>query len=378
MSRRPSHLACCALLSAAALLAPSPPALAAGAASAAKPAKVSGGGSSTKDRTYAGRPDIAGFAAEVAGRRGLSRRWLDLQLRQARRVEAVRKLIMPPPIGVAKNWAAYRERFIEPKRIAAGLAFWQDNASWLAQAEERFGVPAEIVVGIIGVETFYGRITGGFRIIDALATLAFDFPAGRSDRSAFFRAELEEFFVFCAREGLDPQTLKGSYAGAIGLPQFMPSSITRDALDFDASGHLDLRGSVADVVGSVAQFLQRAGWQRGLPARYDIEPPEAGEDRAALLAPDILPSFSADQMAQRGAVLSAAGRLHAGPLALVELHNGEQAPSHVAGTQNFYVLTRYNASSYYAMAVIELGAAVAAVRGARASAATAEPAPPGR
>jgi membrane-bound lytic murein transglycosylase B len=333
---------------------------------------------STTGPAYAGRPDVARYAADLAQRRGLNRRWLQSQLARARRVEAVRKLIMPPPPGQAKNWAAYRERFIEPRRIAAGAAFWQEHAAWLAQAEARFGVPAEVVVGIVGVETFYGRVTGGFRVIDALATLTFDFPGGRSDRSAYFRGELDEFFVLCAREGLDPQTLKGSYAGAIGLPQFMPASINRDALDFDGDDHIDLRGSAADVVGSVAQYLQRAGWQRGLPARFEVTPPEDTEARAALLAPDIVPSFSAEQMTQRGAVLSDAGRLHAGRLALVELHNGDQPPSYVAGTQNFYALTRYNASSYYAMAVLELGAAVAAARAAPADAATAAPAPPGR
>ncbi len=372
MSNGFNFLACSALLIAAVLLAAPLPT---DAAKGAKPA-----GSTTLGPTYAGRAETAVFAADIATRRGLPRRWVELQLRQARRVEAVRKLIMPPPPGVAKNWAAYRERFIEPRRIDAGLAFWQDNATWLAQAEERFGVPAEIVVGIVGVETFYGRITGGFRIIDALATLAFDFPAGRSDRSAFFRAELEEFFVFCSREGIDPQALKGSYAGAIGLPQFLPSSINRDALDFDGNGHIDLRGSSADVVGSVAQFVHRAGWQRGLPARHDVTPPVTDEDRAVLLAPDIVPSFSAAQMARRGAVLSAAGQAHTGPLALVELHNGEQPPSYVAGTQNFYALTRYNASSYYVMAVLDLGAAVAAARAVAAAAdkPMAGPAPPGR
>jgi membrane-bound lytic murein transglycosylase B len=285
---------------------------------------------------------------------------------------------MPPPPGQAKNWAAYRERFIEPRRIEAGVAFWRDNEASLARAELRFGVPAEVVVGIVGVETFYGRVTGSFRVIDALATLSFDFPSGRSDRSAFFRGELEELFVLCAREGIDPQTLKGSYAGAIGWPQFLPSSISRDALDFDGDGHVDLRGSTADVVGSVAQYLQRAGWQRGMPARFDVTPPAAGDDRAILLALDILPSFSAQQMAERGAGLSEAGRQHAGALALVELHNGEQPPSYVAGTQNFYAVTRYNASSYYAMAVLDLGEAVAAARAALTDGATAAPAPPGR
>jgi membrane-bound lytic murein transglycosylase B len=219
-------------------------------------------------------------------------------------------------------------------------------------------VPPEIVVGIVGVETFYGRITGSFRVIDALATLAFDFPAGRKDRSGFFRAELEEFLVLCDREGVDPQQVRGSYAGAIGLPQFMPGSINRHAVDLDGDGHVDLLGSAADSVGSVARFLADHGWQRGLATHFGVAVPADAADRAALLAPDIVPSFSAAQFAERGARLDDAGRAHEGLLALVELQNGELAPSYVAGTSNFYALTRYNWSSYYAMAVIALGEAV--------------------
>ena len=168
-------------------------------------------------------------------------------------------------------------------------------------------MPAEVVVGIIGVETFYGRITGSYRVIDALATLAFDFPAGRSDRSAFFRGELEEFFVLCAREGLDPQALKGSFAGAIGLPQFMPGSVNRWAVDHDGDGHVDLQASAADAVGSVAHYLQAHGWQPGLPTHYEVARPVDAADRALLLGPDIVPTFSAAQFAERGAVLGDAG-----------------------------------------------------------------------
>ena len=271
-------------------------------------------------------------------------------------MDAVRQLVMPPPAGTAKNWAAYRSRFIEPQRINAGVAFWRDNEAWLFEAEERWGVPASIVVAIVGVETFYGRVTGGFRLIDALATLAFDFPTGRKDRSEFFRSELVEFFVLCQREGRDPQLQKGSYAGAQGLPQFMPGSINRYAVDMDGDGHIDLLGSPADVVGSVAHYLQSFGWQRGMPTHYEVAVPVDASERAMLLGPDITPTFSAAQMAEHGAELDTAGRAHDGLLALVELQNGALAPSYVAGTANFYTLTRYNWSSYYAMAVIELAA----------------------
>jgi len=319
----------------------------------------------TTGTRYGAREDLRTFAAEVAERRGLDRTWVVKQLAQAQRIDAVQRLVMPPPAGTAKDWAAYRERFVEPRRITAGAAFWQVNEAWLQRAEERFGVPPEIVIGIIGVETYFGRLTGGFRVIDALATLSFDFPAWRKDRSEFFRSELEEFLVLCQREGIDPQQTKGSFAGAIGIPQFMPGSINRHAVDFDGDGHIDLAGSNADAIGSVAHYLAESGWQRGLPTHYAVAVPVDSRDRAALLAPDIVPSFSAAQFTERGAVLDEAGRKHDGLLALVELQNGERAPSYVAGTQNFYAVTRYNWSSYYALAVIELGQAVAAKRLAR-------------
>lgn len=308
--------------------------------------------------SYAGHAQALAFAETVAQKRDLPLPWLRRQLAAARRVEAVRKLVMPPPAGMAKNWAAYRARFIEPRRIDAGAAFWNANASWLDRAEQRWGVPPEIVVAIVGVETFYGRVTGNFRLLDALATLAFDFPPGRKDRSAFFRSELEEFLVLCARERSDPAAIKGSYAGALGLPQFMPSSVNRFAVDFDQDGHIDLYRSGADIVGSVAHYLAVWGWQRGLPTHYGVSVPAETLERALLLVPDIVPSFSAAQFAERGAELDAAGRAHDGLLALIELQNGDLAPSYVAGTQNFFAITRYNWSSYYAMAVIELAQAL--------------------
>jgi membrane-bound lytic murein transglycosylase B len=311
-----------------------------------------------KTATFAGHPAARAFAAEVAPRRGLSQAWVERALARARPLATVQKLIMPPPVGTPKNWAAYRARFVESRRIQAGLAFWRANEAGLQQAEQASGVPAAIIVAIVGVETFYGRITGNFRVIDALATLSFAFPSGRSDRSAFFRTELEEFLVFAQREGLDPLQPKGSFAGAIGLPQFMPGSINRFAVDGDGNGHIDLWTNGTDVAASVGNFLARHGWQRGLPTHHGVAVPVDTSARARLLEPDILPTFSAAQMAELGAELDAGGRAHTGLLALVELQNGDLAPSYVAGTENFYALTRYNWSAYYAMAVIDLAAAL--------------------
>ena len=318
--------------------------------------------------TYGRRDDVLALADQLAAQQGLAPDWARAQLAQARYQPAVARLIMPPPAGTAKNWAAYRARFIEPDRLRAGAAFWSAHESWLDAAEQRYGVPAAVVVGIIGVETFYGRVTGNFRVLDALATLSLDFPKGRKDRSAFFRDELGQFLKLAQTEQLVPTAVKGSFAGAIGLGQFMPGSINRFAVDFDGNGHIDMAaggaGSVPDAIGSVARYLAEHGWQRGMATHFTVKPPVDSADRAALLAPDILPSFSAGQLTDRGAELDLAGAAHIGPLALVELQNGDAAPSYVAGTQNFYAVTRYNRSSYYALAVIELGQAVAALRSA--------------
>ena len=311
---------------------------------------------------YGRRDDVLAFARQLADKQGLDADWLAAQLAQARYQPSVARLVMPPPAGTAKNWEAYRDRFVESQRITEGVRWWQANEAALAQAEARFGVPASFVVAIVGVETFYGRVRGNFKVIDALATLSFDFPKGRSDRTAFYRDELEAFLRWCAAEKRDPQSVKGSFAGAMGLPQFMPSSLLKYAIDFDGDGRIDLDDHGADVVGSVASYLATFGWERGVPTHFGVAAPVDTVQRAKLLAPDIVPSFSAAQMGESGAALDEAGRAYAGPLALVELQNGGAAPSYVAGTKNFYVVTRYNWSSYYAMAVISLARAIQQMR----------------
>ena len=307
---------------------------------------------------YGRRDDVITFATEFAQQHGLELDWVQDALADARFIPTVARLLMPAPPGTAKNWAAYRARSVETVRIRAGVAFWNANETWLRLAEERYGVPAEIVVGILGIETIYGRHTGSFRVLDSLATLSFDFPSGRSDRSAFFRAELESFLLMCHGGNIDPRAPRGSYAGAMGMGQFMPSSALKFGIDFDEDGVTDLERNPADVIGSVAYYLASFGWQRDVPARAAVVPPAQTLDKALLLVPDIVPTFSAQEFAERGATLAPELTDFEGKLALVELHNGDAAPSYVAGTHNFYAITRYNWSSYYAMAVIELGEAV--------------------
>ena len=311
---------------------------------------------------YATRVDAMQFADDVAARRDLDPAWVRDAIGQARYNATVVRLMQPPTKAFVKNWRVYRSRFIDPIRIAAGVKFWRDNQSTLERAEKEYGVPAEIIVGIIGVETIYGRDTGSFRVIDAITTLAFDFPATHpraKDRSEFFKGEVEQFLTLQSRRGADPFSAKGSYAGAMGMPQFMPSSWAKYAIDFDADGKVDLLDSPADVIGSVANYFKAFNWKPGMPTHYSVSFDNSRLDMNALMAPDILPTFSVASFTAKGAVLEGAGLKHTGQLALIELLNGPDAPQYVAGTDNFYAITRYNWSSYYAMAVIELGREVA-------------------
>lgn len=312
---------------------------------------------------YAQRSDAMAFADDVADRRQLDRVALRDTLGQARLLPGVPKLMLPPSSPSAKNWQAYRARFVEPVRINAGVAFWQRHRNTLEQAEREFGVPTSVIAGILGVETLYGQHMGNYRVIDALATLAFDFPASHpraAERQAYFRGELEQFLAYHQRSGTDALQPRGSYAGAMGMPQFMPSSWARYAVDFDGDGRIDLFNSPADAIGSVANYFKGYGWQTGLPVRYAMHFEPERLDKEALLLPDILPTFSPAQFAAKGAVLDEGPVAPGTKLALIELHNGGAQPTYVAGTDNFYVITRYNWSSYYAMAVLELGEAIQA------------------
>jgi membrane-bound lytic murein transglycosylase B len=344
----------------------------AGAASAQKPLRKVNTGERSPYRgvPYASREDAMQWADEMAQRRGLDRDWVRSAVARAQMLPLVARLMQPAPAGTPKNWQLYRSRFIDGTRIGAGLKFWKDNEAALERAQKEYGVPPEIIVGIVGVETIYGQQMGNFRVLDALATLAFDFPDSHpraAERSVYFRSELEQFLATESEALDDPARPLGSYAGAMGMAQFMPSSWSKWAVDFDGDGRIDLRSSAADVIGSVANYFKSYGWQPGMPTHYPVGFDAATLDKDALLAPDILPTFSVENFQAKGAVLEGAALEHKGPLALVELQNGGNPPQYVAGTENFYVITRYNWSSYYAMAVIELGqevkAALAAERG---------------
>jgi len=247
-----------------------------------------------------------------------------------------------------RPWHRYRELFLTPERIVGGVAFWRRNAEVLARAEQAFGVPPELIVAILGVETSYGTRIGEHRAIDALTTLGFSYPK----RAEFFRAELESLLLLERDERMDPVAAVGSYAGALGKPQFIPSSYRAYAVDFDGDGRRDLWGSNADVVGSVANYFQRHGWRRGesiaFPARLVADLPEGIE--VAQKKP-LAPTITADELRVagvdwRGAVPGDA------PCALIRLDGLED--EYWLALANFYVITRYNHSNLYAMAVYQL------------------------
>ena len=329
----------------------------ANAQKAAKPGQRSKAAKVQIGKAFGNTAAVKVLARELAKQHDMPLAWVQQQLASARLLPQVQQMILPAAAPSAKNWAAYRARFIEPRRIDAGVQFWRQHEAALQRAEKTYGVPAHYIVGILGVETYFGQHQGQFKVVDALATLSLAFPKEHkqaSEREAFFKNELGTFL----QQRLKNPSMKnqlGSYAGAIGWPQFMPSSIAKFAVDFDNDGRVDLAKSSADAIGSVAHYFQAYGWQTGMPTHFDVDMKAQGAALDALLAPDIVPSWTAAHLAAQQVVLSEAGRTFAGPLALVELFNGTDAPSYVAGTENFFVVTRYNRSSYSALAVIELG-----------------------
>jgi membrane-bound lytic murein transglycosylase B len=307
--------------------------------------------------------EVRAFLDDIATRDGFDRAELTTLINQVRYVDAAVQLVKPAPPGKPKNWQAYSKLMIDPVRTDAGIKFWNDNAEALNRAESLYGVPAEIIVGIIGVETVYGRNTGRFRVLDAITTLAFSYPEApqRRERMEFFRGELEATLLFARQSGTDPLSLKGSFAGALGMPQFMPSSLMKYAVDFDGNGTIDLLNSPSDAIGSVAAFLAAHGWQRELAG-----PP--------VYAATVSPNRAWDSLLNQGLTakyrngeLSAAGVTSATPApdqlyGLVDLQNGAEPTEYWLANANFFAITQYNRSYFYAMSVVELGRTVRLAR----------------
>ncbi len=317
--------------------------------------------------------EVRAFLDDLAARDGFDRAALDALIAQVRFVDAAVQLVKPAPPGKPKNWQAYSKLMIEPVRIDAGVKFWNDNAEALARAESLYGVPAEILVGIIGIETVYGRNTGRFRVLDALTTLAFSYPEApqRRERMAFFRDELEATLLFARQTSVDPLSLKGSFAGAVGMPQFMPSSMMKYAVDFDGDGKIDLLNSPTDAIGSVAAFLTSHGWQRDKtgPVVYaaSVSPNRAWE---SMLNQGLSATYQAQELTTAG-VTSAVPLPEQQTYGLVDLQNGADPTEYWLANNNFFAITQYNRSYFYAMSVVDLGRAVRLARGSAGASTTA-------
>jgi len=302
------------------------------------------------DSNYAERDDVRAFIAEMAERHGFDAAKLTTLFARTRPVPAVLKAIAPPADPGIRSWQTYRARFIEPRRTAAGLAFWERHAASVAKAAALHGVPPEIIVSIIGIETIYGKHLGRFESFAALTTLAFDYPP----RASLFRRELEALLLLARETDRAPDSYRGSFAGAIGLPQFLPSSIRSYAVDFDGDGRIDLTDNTADAIGSVANFLKLHGWETEGPIAVQVKADSA--TAAPLLAEGILPRRHAQEMVQLGVSIPADAP--AAPAALIDLVSPQTPTEYWLGYQNFYVITRYNRSSFYAMAVFQFAAAL--------------------
>ena len=303
-------------------------------------------------QNYAAREEVRRFITDMVEQHGFSLGELVTLFSKVRHQSGVIRAIAAPAESAQRSWQAYRSRFLNPARIEAGAQFHQRYAQALERASKLYGVPEEIIVAIIGVETVYGRNVGGYRVIDALATLAFDYPP----RAEYFRGELEQFLLHARQESVDVLGLKGSYAGAIGIPQFMPGSYRRYAVDFDGDGKRDLSGSAADALGSVANFLKEHGWQRAQPIAFTAR--VLGERFRTLLASGIKPVYRGADLASFEVSAEEKFDPELG-VALIALETPGQAPEYWIGLENFYVLTRYNRSSFYAIAVLELAREIA-------------------
>ena len=315
---------------------------------------------------YQNHPQARAFIDEMVARNGLPRAELESYFSQAVYSATVSRLIMPPTTPGKKSWRAYRSRFIEPIRINAGVRFWQQNRETLRRAEAEFGVPASVIVGIIGVETIYGRDMGTFRVIDSLSTLAFDYPdtPNRDARTKLFRNQLADYLLWCRDTKTDVFSVLGSYAGAVGIPQFMPTSLREYAVDYDGDSHVDLRNSPTDAIGSVGRFLQLHGWEQNRPVVWRIGA-DAGSLGVATAAADgePWPTRTLNQLTKAGLrvdePIDLQREAETGVL-VVDLPTPDQPTEYMIGLRNFYVLTRYNRSFFYALAVYQLGEAVKA------------------
>jgi membrane-bound lytic murein transglycosylase B len=296
------------------------------------------------------RPDVNEFIDQMVDKHDYDRETLNAVLSDAHSQKSILKAISRPA-EKTKEWNEYRTIFLTEERISAGALFWRENQAALTRISADTGVSPEIIVGIIGVETYFGRITGGYRVIDALTTLAFDYPP----RSKFFKRELEEFLLLVREESIEASGATGSYAGAMGAPQFMPSSFRAYAVDSSSDGKRDIWTNWSDVIGSVANYFVAHGWQQSkdVVARATLTNGWQGA------APDnsLKPAETVSSLSRQGVMFATdLPNDHESQLLLL---NGPDGDEYWVGFHNFFVITRYNRSVMYALAVHQLGQEIA-------------------
>lgn len=298
----------------------------------------------TASENLAQRPDVRTFIRDMSRKHHFSAAELKRIFEDVTIQEKILEAMAKP--YEAKPWHVYRKLFLTETRIQNGVDFWNRNTGALATAARRYGVPAEVVVAIIGIETSYGQSPGKYRVIDALSTLAFAYPK----RAAFFRRELEEFLVLCREERMNPASPMGSYAGAMGMPQFMPSSYRKYAADGDGDQRRDIWNNPADAIASVARYFAVHGWQADQPVAFPATVNGAAHD--GLVGSSLKPTRTVREWLSLG--VDSRGSLPSNVKAALVKLDEETGPAYWLGLQNFYVITRYNHSPLYAMAAYEL------------------------